>query len=190
MPVRRLWVLPSGWRWRRLAASIGAVAAIALVIGVPTALVPTQVFVRMTPAPWWSYPVWMTVSVLVGLAVVSGAAARPTSGRGGLVAAGAMTVLAVGCPLCNKLALAVLGSSGALAVWAPLQPVLALAALAIAARACWWALSGGRTGRRGPHQFDFGGGQGAPVKSGAVRSTWVADRVGYPAERPRAAADR
>lgn len=173
-----------------MAVSIGAVAAIALVIGVPTALVPTQVFARMTPAPWWSYPVWMTVSVLVGLAVVSGAAARPTGGRGGLVAAGAMTVLAVGCPLCNKLALAVLGSSGALAVWAPLQPVLALAALAIAARACWWALSGGRTGRRGPHQFVFGGGQGAPVKSGAVRSTWVADRVGYPAERPRAAADR
>jgi len=61
-----------------LAASIGAVAAIALVIGVPTALVPTQVFVRMTPAPWWSYPVWMTVSVLVGLAVVSGAAAGRT----------------------------------------------------------------------------------------------------------------
>jgi hypothetical protein len=167
-----------------LAASIGAVAAIALVIGVPTALVPTSVFGRMTPAPWWSYPVWMTVSVLVGLAAVSGAAARPTRGRGGL-----MTVLAVGCPLCNKLVLAVLGSSGALAVWAPLQPVLALAALAIAARACWWASSGERTGRRGPHKSDFGGGQGAPVKSGAIRSTGVADRV-YPAGRPRAAAER
>lgn len=189
MPVRRRWALPSGWRRPRLAASIGAVAAIALVIGVPTALVPTSVFGRMTPAPWWSYPVWMTVSVLVGLAAVSGAAARPTSGRGGLVAAGAMTVLAVGCPLCNKLVLAVLGSSGALAVWAPLQPVLALAALAIAARACWWASSGERTGRRGPHKSDFGGGQGAPVKSGAIRSTGVADRV-YPAGRPRAAAER
>jgi hypothetical protein len=100
-----------------------------------------------------------------------------------------MTVLAVGCPLCNKLVLAVLGSSGALAVWAPLQPVLALAALAIAARACWWASSGERTGRRGPHKSDFGGGQGAPVKSGAIRSTGVADRV-YPAGRPRAAAER
>ncbi len=121
-----------------MAAAIGAVAAIALVIGVPTALVPTSVFGRMTPAPWW-VPVWMTVSVLVGLAAVSGAAARRRPEVGAeLVAAGAMTVLAVGCPLCNKLVLAVLGSSGALAVWAPLQPVLALAALAIAARACWW----------------------------------------------------
>ena len=89
----------------------------------------------------------------------------------------------------GPLVLAVLGSSGALAVWAPLQPVLALAALAIAARACWWASSGERTGRRGPHKSDFGGGQGAPVKSGAIRSTGAADRV-YPAGRPRAAADR
>lgn len=189
MPVRRRWTLPSGWRWPRLAASIGAVAAIALVIGVPTALVPTSVFGRMTAAPWWSYTVWMAVSVLVGLAAVSSATTRPTSGRRGLVAASAMTVLAVGCPLCNKLVLAVLGSSGALAVWAPLQPVLALAALAIAARACWWALSGEQRGRRGPHKSDFGGGQGAPVKSGAIRSTWAADRV-YPAGRPREAADR
>ena len=189
MPVRRLWVLPSGWTWRRLAASIGAVAAIALVIGVPTALVPTQVFGRMTPAPWWSYPVWVATSVLVGLAAVSGAAARPTSGRGGLVAAGAMTVLAVGCPLCNKLVLAVLGTSGALTLWAPLQPILALAALAIAARACWWALDRGRTGRPRPDERDLVGGRGEPVGSGAVLSARATDMV-YPAGRPRAAADR
>lgn len=189
MPVRGPQAVLGRWKRPRWVASIGAVAAIGLVIGVPTALVPTHVFGRMTPAPWWSYPVWAAVSVLVGLAVVSGAAAGRTGGRGGLVAAGVMTALAVGCPLCNKLVLAVLGSSGALAVWAPLQPVLALAALAIAARACWWASSGERTGRRGPHKSDFGGGQGAPVKSGAIRSTGVADRV-YPAGRPRAAAER
>lgn len=189
MPVRGPQAVLGRWKRPRWVASIGAVAAIGLVIGVPTALVPTHVFGRMTPAPWWSYPVWAAVSVLVGLAVVSGAAAGRTGGRGGLVAAGVMTALAVGCPLCNKLVLAVLGSTGALAVWAPLQPVLALAALAMAARACWWALRGGRTGRPPPDEPDLGGGGGAAVGSGAVRSTWAVDRV-YPAGRSRAAADR
>ncbi|GAA3974020.1 hypothetical protein GCM10023085_65620 [Actinomadura viridis] len=35
-----------------------------------------------------------------------------------------LSLLAVGCPVCNKVVLVLLGTSGALTVWAPLQPWL------------------------------------------------------------------
>ena len=47
-----------------------------------------------------------------------------------------LSFLAVGCPVCNKIALLALGYSGALQWFAPLQPVLALAGVALLA----WAL--------------------------------------------------
>ena len=43
--------------------------------------------------------------------------------------AGAVTYLAVGCPVCNKVVLVALGTSGALSWFAPVQPLLGLAAV-------------------------------------------------------------
>jgi hypothetical protein len=40
-------------------------------------------------------------------------------------------VLAVGCPICNKIVVLLLGVSGALTIFQPLQPVLALAAMVL-----------------------------------------------------------
>jgi hypothetical protein len=42
-----------------------------------------------------------------------------------------LSFLAVGCPVCNKIALVALGYSGALQYFAPLQPFLAVAGLGL-----------------------------------------------------------
>ncbi len=48
--------------------------------------------------------------------------------------------VAIGCPLCNKIALLLLGASGALTVFAPLQPIIGAASLVLLAVTLWWRL--------------------------------------------------
>jgi hypothetical protein len=55
-------------------------------------------------------------------------------------AGGVAAFLAIGCPVCNKVAVVLLGTSGALTIWAPLQPVLALASLGLLAITLAWRL--------------------------------------------------
>lgn len=49
---------------------------------------------------------------------------------------------AVGCPVCNKIALIALGYTGALRWFAPVQPLLAVAAIALSGVALLWRLRG------------------------------------------------
>ena len=80
-----------------------------------------------------------------------------TSGRLG-VAGGLLAYFAVGCPVCNKVALLALGYTGALQWFAPLQPVLALAAVVLLA----WALRRRLAGERAcPVALPAAAGQGA-----------------------------
>ncbi len=127
-------------RWSRvqwLLAAAGAVA-MALVVGVPTGLVATPFYTRMTPVPWWSYGVLVITAVLSGLLIAT-YVRRPSRSqapsRAG-VAANVGSLLAVGCPVCNKVVVAAAGVSGALNVWAPLQPLIAAASLVLLG----WAL--------------------------------------------------
>lgn len=126
------------WSWVQwLVAAIGA-AATALVVGVPTGLLDTPFYTRMTPVPWWSYGVWVITAVLSGLLIGTYVHRRPGSqapSRAGL-AANAGTLLAVGCPVCNKVVVAIAGVGGALNVWAPLQPLIAAGSLVLLG----WAL--------------------------------------------------
>lgn len=133
---------------QRVAAGLFALA-FALLIGVPTVIIPNPVFGREIPVVAWNYPVWIVSSVLAGMLAatyvrpVSGAAAPQPADEGtGADApsragiAGAMLAwFAVGCPVCNKLALLALGYSGALTWFAPAQPYLAAAALLLTAGA-------------------------------------------------------
>lgn len=115
----------------------------ALLIGVPTGVISTPFYTRMTPVLWWNYPVWAVTSVLEGLLVATylrigtpvpapgteAAEAQPRTLRA--VGAGVLSAFAVGCPVCNKLVVMAIGVSGALSYWAPAQPVLALASIAL-----------------------------------------------------------
>ncbi|MCM2392801.1 hypothetical protein [Streptomyces albipurpureus] len=128
------------WMPRQWAVAVVVALLAAIVIGVPTGVVPTSLFSRMTPVLWWNYPVWALSSVLMGLLVASylggvrsTAPQQPRTAR--TIAAGALSALAVGCPVCNKLVVLALGMSGAHAYWAPAQPVLAVVSLALLAHA-------------------------------------------------------
>lgn len=119
---------PGRWPARRSATAAVTAVSIAVLIGVPTGLLPTPLYVRMTPPLWWNYPIWVATAVLGGLLAAT-YVRRPgeVRPRGGVRAAsggGLFTAFAVGCPMCNKLVVAVLGMSGAANLWAPLQPAL------------------------------------------------------------------
>lgn len=120
------------WNWARAGAA-GLLSAVA--ITVPTDLIDTVLFSRMTLVRSWDYILAALAVMLTALAAGLGRGARATPrcarpgsdtktvGAGPIAAAGAVA-LAVGCPLCNKLVIAGLGVSGALEFWAPVQPVL------------------------------------------------------------------
>jgi hypothetical protein len=109
----------------------------ALVTGIPTGIVPTSFYTRMTPVTWWDYPVWALSAALVGLIAAtyvresrdSLAPAPDRSGR--TLGATLLSVFAVGCPVCNKLVVALIGVGGALNYWASIQPVLGLLSLGL-----------------------------------------------------------
>ncbi|MEO8462662.1 MAG: hypothetical protein ABI555_05585, partial [Chloroflexota bacterium] len=52
--------------------------------------------------------------------------------------AGFGAFLAIGCPICNKIALILLGTSGALSIYAPIQPVIGAVSLALLAGTIVW----------------------------------------------------
>lgn len=116
---------------------VGAVAAVAtaFIIGIPTGIIQTSWYHRMTPVLWWNYPVWALSSLLTGALVATyvrdpAAPVLPTQG-GKTFLGNMLSLFAVGCPICNKLVVLVVGISGALNWFAPLQPVLAIGSLGL-----------------------------------------------------------
>ena len=140
------------WTPRQVAAAALSSAAVALLIGVATVLIPNPIFDRDIPPVWWNYPIWALTSVLSGMLVAtyvrsrSPAQATPVaessapeadsaaeksekrSSRLGL-AGTFLAWFAVGCPVCNKIALLALGYSGAITYFTPVQPFLAAGAV-------------------------------------------------------------
>lgn len=158
------------WSPRQVVTAIAVAAVVAIVIGMSTVLIPNPVFSREIPPVAWNYPVWLLGSIVTGMLVAT--YVRPTSPRahdGGAVtaqnprsAAGepappdsderrtsrlgvagtVLTWFAVGCPVCNKIALLALGYSGALTWFAPAQPILAVTAIVVSGTALIWRLRG------------------------------------------------
>ncbi|HLS03077.1 MAG TPA: hypothetical protein VK054_14065 [Beutenbergiaceae bacterium] len=134
----RLWT-PRQW-W----AGVGFTVGFGVIVGISTVIIPNSIFSRDVPTVWWDYPVWLITSILSGL--LAATYVRPQSnsealqvtkrdqraGRGGVVGA-VLGWFAVGCPVCNKLALLALGYSGALHWFGAFQPVLAGIALVLVA---------------------------------------------------------
>lgn len=135
-----------GWTTRQVWVAAGTAAGFGLFLGLATVLIPNTFFGRDIPPVWWNYPVWVLTSVLVGMLAatyVRGSGQerdRRTSRLG--VLGGVLAWFAVGCPVCNKLALLALGYSGAITWFAPVQPFLALGGLALTGVALVWRLRG------------------------------------------------
>lgn len=127
------------WGIRRyLIAAVAAVGWLAL-SGIPTDLVDTPLFVRMTPVVWWNYPFWVTGAALVGLLAATyvpiADQERPAGPQGKVLGGGLLSVFAIGCPVCNKLVVLALGAGGALSYFAPIQPVLGFLSVGLLAYA-------------------------------------------------------
>lgn len=125
------------WPARRWAAALVAAVAVALIVGLPTDVIPNPVFGRPVPVTWWSYPALVVTAVLGGLLAAtyirivddprySDQADQPAraGGFGGL-----LSFFAVGCPVCNKLVVLALGTVGARRWFEPFQPALAVVSI-------------------------------------------------------------
>ena len=116
---------------RRLVAAAWAFGTI-LLIGVPTAMIPTPYFGREIATTWWAWPVLVATAMaggLLGATYIRSDEQDRTSSSG--VAGGVLAYVAVGCPVCNKLALLALGYAGALQWFAPVQPWLGVLGLGL-----------------------------------------------------------
>lgn len=139
------------WSTRQFLVATVTAVVVGLVIGIATVLIPNPVFGRDIPPVWWNYPVWLLTSALSGMLVATYVRADASdqddlpddrrSSRLGL-AGGMLAWFAVGCPVCNKIALLVLGYSGAITWFAPVQPYLALGALLLTGAALLIRLRG------------------------------------------------
>lgn len=129
------------WPARRYVVATVAAAATLLVVAIPTAMIPTPIFGREIGVTAWAWPALVVTAVLSGLLFATylrSAEERAEVTREGKAGAlgGFLTFLAVGCPVCNKLALLALGYTGAIQWFAPVQPWLAVGAVGLLS----WAL--------------------------------------------------
>lgn len=146
---------------RRFAVRAGGWSLLAfLAYGIVAAIIPNPVFGRAIPPEPFAIGVWVLSAPLMGLVAatyrlpadtraarpltvgpaVPDAAARPGETRGSTAAAvGSMAAfVAIGCPVCNKVALLLLGASGAVTVFAPWQPVIGVASILLLALTLAW----------------------------------------------------
>lgn len=130
-------VVVRSWGPRHWLVAVAATAVVAVAIGVPTELIETPLFRRMTPIRAQDYVLWAASALLIGLLAgtyASPGMARSTGPRA--VAGGFLSFLAVGCPVCNKVVVLLLGTSGALSIFGPAQVYLGVGSLLL----LLWAL--------------------------------------------------
>jgi len=129
------------WPARKWWTGLVGAIAVALLVGLPTDVVPNPVFGRSVAVTWWSYPTLVVTAVLGGLLIATYVRdatldtadtvdERParTGGAGGL-----LSFFAVGCPVCNKVVVIALGTVGARRWFEPIQPLLAVVSLILLA---------------------------------------------------------
>lgn len=97
-----------GW----LVAASGAAATL-LLIGMVASLIENPVFDRQLAARPQDYAIWMSTAVLGGLVLGTFAISPTVTNQGKAASGGVLSAIAVGCPICNKVAVTLLGTSGA-----------------------------------------------------------------------------
>ena len=118
------------WSSKRWIVAVVTAVATGVLISLPTAIIENPVFGRDVAVTSWSIPVVILTAIISGLIVatyirndqsVEEERSIKIGGAGAF-----LSFLAVGCPVCNKIALVALGYSGALQYFAPVQPYLAI----------------------------------------------------------------
>lgn len=145
---------------RRFIASAVVWGSVSLLaFGLVAAIIPNPVFGRQIPPEPFAIAVWLVSAPLMGLlgATYSApptptataalpmplvlhpagdASQRQGTTLGTVASLGAF--LAIGCPVCNKVALILLGTGGAMTLFAPIQPLIGAASLVLLAGTLAW----------------------------------------------------
>src|SRR5690625_5279944 len=156
------------WGRRQYQVALLAAVVVGLLIGIATVLIPNPWFARDIEPVWWNYPVWIVTAAITGMLFATYVKLDPSKvepvevpanqqsstqteektseqkdsyGKMGMVG-GMLSWFAVGCPVCDKLALLAFGYSGAITYFTPIQPFLAIAALLLTTGALVWRLKG------------------------------------------------
>lgn len=118
-------------------------AGAALLIGIPSVLIPNHLFIRTIPTSPQDYMIWVVSALLIGpllglatLYPVEPKQATPNSNRslagsGRALTGTLLSFFSVGCPVCNKVVVLLLGFGGAMTFFNPLRPFLGLASIAL-----------------------------------------------------------
>jgi hypothetical protein len=137
-----------------LAAGAATVGAL-LLFGLGVGIIPNPLISRMIEPEPFAIATWIASAPLVGIVAATyivpprGSTATEIVELGGgslrdgtaLGTVGSVaTFFAIGCPLCNKIALVLLGTSGAMSIFAPIQPLLAAVSLVLLAGTVLWRL--------------------------------------------------
>lgn len=151
MPCRARSALSELADLRLLLASIGLGVAVLVVLGLGTGIIPNPVIGRMLAPEPFAVATWVTSALLAGFILatylvpraVAAPAVELATVRDGSTAGtigGFAAFIAIGCPLCNKVALLLLGASGAMSYFAPVQPYIAAVSLALLGGTLLWRL--------------------------------------------------
>jgi hypothetical protein len=112
--------------------AVGLAVLAALVIAIPADLIDTPLFGRPISPRGLDYAILAVTAGLIGLILAiraPGDAGESQERR--TLWGGAVSFLAVGCPVCNQAVVALVGTSGALSWWAPVQPIVGLLAIGL-----------------------------------------------------------
>jgi len=141
------------------ASAIAWALASLVAFGLVAAIIPNPVFGRQIPPEPFAIAVWFVSAPLMGLlgATYTAPTTRMTAttrtmplvlhpagdmpdrhGTAVGTVASVGTFLAIGCPVCNKIALVLLGTGGAMTVFAPIQPFIGAASLMLLAGTLAW----------------------------------------------------
>ena len=129
-----------GFRFWSIAALYAAGSA--LLLGIPTKLIPTPLFSRVVPTSPQDYAIWIVSALLLGpllslMTLYPMPSPKATPGKGSLAGTGRafggvlLSFFSVGCPVCNKVVVLLLGLGGAMTVFNPLRPYLGLASIVL-----------------------------------------------------------
>jgi hypothetical protein len=139
--------------------------------GLVSAIIPNPVFGRQIPPEPFAFAVWLVSAPLMGSVAATYTSPAPGAGVATLAfpdpaipataqgttigtLAGIGAFLAIGCPVCNKIALLLLGTSGALTIFAPLQPVIGAVSLGLLVATLAWRFRLRAPGRACPVRIE------------------------------------
>ena len=125
-----------------------AFAGFVLLFGIPTALIPTPWFTRMVSARSADYVFLLLNSALIGAYIgVHTYEKHERSKKGDAMATtgGIANILAVGCPICNKVLVALLGASAVMVYVEPIRVWLGIFSAGFVGVALWFKIRSVRT---------------------------------------------